>query len=112
MQADDIVRRTTTGVLVACLAVVAVTVCAATVPAVKNRLGLSTPEGLSYAVGGRVDVPASLYSSTSRTVLVFSRSSCGACQRAKPVEAAIALELTQHPDAPRRDGHRHDVPEG
>jgi hypothetical protein len=100
MQPDDIVRRITTGVLVACLAVVAVTVCAATVPAVKNRLGFATTQSLSYTVGGRIDVPASLYRSTSRTVLVFSRASCGACQRAKPVEAAIALELTQHPDVP------------
>jgi thioredoxin-related protein len=43
----------------------------------------------TYAVGQRIDTP-DIYSGSRFTIILFARSSCGACQAAKPQLRAIA----------------------
>ena len=43
----------------------------------------------SYAVGEIIDVPAHAFNAADHTLLIFARSSCPACQRAKPALASI-----------------------
>src|SRR5580704_15593322 len=63
-------------------------------PAIRQRLGLpQTKTAASYAVGDRIDVPANLYDSSSATLLVFARSTCSACEAAKPTFATLTAEL-------------------
>lgn len=95
---DVLVRRIATGVGVACVAALSLTAAMAAVPALKGRVGWSTPPPLSYVVGSAVDLNASLYDATPRTVFIFARSSCGACQRSKPQMAALVRELAAHND--------------
>jgi len=63
-------------------------------PALGWSAGAPTP---SYAVGQKIDVSASLYERTARTVLLFARSSCQACQRSKLAMAALVHDLTEDP---------------
>ena len=39
----------------------------------------------AYVVGDKVDLPDSYYSKADRTLVIFARSSCAGCQRAKPL---------------------------
>ena len=63
------------------------------VPGWRRALGLVVPDGAGYAVGDRIDVPVSLYESAPVTLLVFTRSGCGTCQRAKSAMATLAAAL-------------------
>ena len=79
-----------------CVVTVVATAGALVVPAVAARLGwTSTTVRPAYEVGSRIDVPASLYADRARTVLVFGRSSCGACERAKPMLSSAIREVTR-----------------
>lgn len=49
------------------------------------RAWIVPPPGPAYATGELVDVPPSLYEDSDRTLIVFARSSCRGCQRAKPL---------------------------
>src|SRR5579871_77110 len=94
---DDLIRRAATTVLVACIAILGVTAGAATLPAVQSKLGFAASQPARYSVGQKIDLPAAAYSGRPRTVLFFSLSSCGACQRSKSEVAAIAGDLAKHP---------------
>ena len=58
-------------------------------PGLRAKLGLGPRATLSYAVGDRIDVPASVYDAAPVTILLFARSTCGVCQRAAPTFAAM-----------------------
>ena len=78
------------------MAIVAGSVFALAVPGWRRALGLMASDGAVYGVGDRIDVPVSLYDSASVTLLVFTRSSCGICQRARPALATLAIALRDH----------------
>ena len=82
---------------VGCVASVAVTVYALAVPAAGARLGLALPSAEGYAVGTRIDVPASVYGGTPYTAILFADRNCGACQRLKPWLAGLATALQRQP---------------
>ena len=69
-------------------------------PGLKARLGWSVddPPAPSYRVGERIDLPASLYTTAPRTVLLFTSASCGACQRSKMPTAALVHDLKTLPN--------------
>lgn len=78
-----------------CVAAVAATLCAAAAPLIARRLGWATPAkpAPSYVAGDLIDVPASVYNTTGKTLIVFSASNCGACQRAVPLFAEITAQI-------------------
>jgi thiol-disulfide isomerase/thioredoxin len=96
---DRLVGRLATGVTIGCAALVAITIAALAFPAVRSWLGVSSARSTSYSVGQQIDVPASLYDTSAATLLIFARSTCGVCQSAKPVFAALAAELRALPQA-------------
>jgi hypothetical protein len=91
---ERLIGKVATAVTIGCVAVVAITVAALAMPSLRARLGFPPGRSASYSVGQRIDVPANLYDSSPLTLLVFARSSCSACQRAKPVFADIARRLS------------------
>jgi hypothetical protein len=50
--------------------------------------------GLSYLAGQRIDVPPDLYAGAEASLLLFARSSCGACEAAQPAFAALMNAAT------------------
>ena len=79
-------------------------------PRVASALGIRpAPPAGAYAVGDRIDVPASWYDRAPRTLVVFARASCGACQNAQPFLKALAATVTSHGGAVMIAGHR-DTP--
>lgn len=93
MATERLIGKLAAAVTIGCVAVVAITVAALAMPSLRARLGIAPGRSASYSAGQRIDVPASLYDSSPLTLFVFARSSCGACQRAKPVFADIARRL-------------------
>jgi hypothetical protein len=93
---DLLARRTATIVISTCVAIVAASVFVLAVPGWRRALGLVAADGAVYGVGDRIDVPVSLYDSAPITLLVFTRSSCGICQRARPALATLAIALRDH----------------
>jgi hypothetical protein len=67
-------------------------------PSIRTRLGFVQARGLSYPLGGQIDLPAGVYARTSRTLVIFARTSCVACQHAKPVFTEIAAALSKYHD--------------
>jgi len=63
-------------------------------PRVANALGLK-PEvpPPAYAAGQRVDVPAAWYDSSPKTLIIFGRASCVACQKAQPFLKGLVARL-------------------
>jgi thiol-disulfide isomerase/thioredoxin len=47
----------------------------------------------AYIVGQGIDVPSSWYSSSPRTLVLFARDSCGACQKAQPFLKTLVAGL-------------------
>ena len=93
MHRDLLSRRTATVVISTCVAIVAGSVFALAVPGWRRALGLMASDGAVYGVGDRIDVPVDLYESAPVTLLLFTRSSCGTCQRAMPALATLATAL-------------------
>lgn len=77
----------------ACAVLIAGTGALLVSPSLRTRFGFSTPVAAAYTVGDRIDVPVDLYDSSPATVLIFARSTCGACQRAKLQFAAVVARL-------------------
>ena len=76
-------------------------------PRVASALGIRpAPPAGAYVAGDRVDVPALWYSRAPRTLIVFARASCGACQTAQPFLRALAGTVTSHGGAVMIAGHR------
>jgi hypothetical protein len=93
----DFAGRMALTAAVACLVAVGVTLGALVMPAVRARMGLAPVPRPAYAVGDRIDVPASIYEGSSYTVILFARSSCGVCQQIKPWLAGLTASLQRQP---------------
>jgi hypothetical protein len=70
------------------------------------------PAAPAYTAGERIDVPASWYSHRPRTLVVFARAACGACQNAQPflktliasvIAGGGAVTIAGHRDSPADD---------
>jgi len=94
---ERVVGRLTTVVTLVCVVTVGFTVLMLASPSIRTRLGLSTRRAVSYPLRSSIDVPAHLYQSAPLTLFVFGRSTCGACQAAKPAFLAISRELAATP---------------
>lgn len=75
------------------MAIVAGSVLVLALPGWRRALGFPALDKPAYAAGERIDVPARIYGSTPFTVLIFTRSSCAACERARPVVADLVTAL-------------------
>lgn len=93
MRLNDFVGRAALFAAIGCIVLVAVTVGVLAMPAARSRLGLAPARTVSYAVGGRIDVPSSVYDASPLTVVLFARSTCAACQRSRLLFAKAATEL-------------------
>ena len=94
---DTIIGRVAVLVTVTTVVVVTVTVIALALPAFFERFrDQPTP---AYAVGDLIDLNPALYRSSHRTVFMFSRFSCSACQASQRVMADIVADVAKHPDA-------------
>jgi hypothetical protein len=86
-------RRAATIVIGTCLTIVAGSALVLALPEWRRALGFARLDQPAYAVGQRVDVPAGLYDAAPLTLLLFTRSSCPACERAKPAFAELTAAL-------------------
>lgn len=59
----------------------------------------SKAAALGYEVGSTVDIPKSMIGAARTTIVVFARSSCGACQASKSVLKSIAEMVGARQDA-------------
>ena len=74
-------------------------------PRVTNALGMRHAPEPAYRAGQTIDTPADWYASSSYTLVVFARASCGACQTAQPfLEAARGRPRIQERGRARHDG--------
>jgi hypothetical protein len=63
-------------------------------PRVENVMGLeAAPAAPAYASGQRVDVPAAWYESSPKTLIIFGRASCAACEKAQPFLKGLVTRL-------------------
>lgn len=63
-------------------------------PRVANALGLKPAlPPPAYAAGQQVDVPTSWYDSSGKTLIIFGRASCVACQKAQPFLKGLVTRL-------------------
>lgn len=98
--------------------VLAVTLCASISvvlwPRMANALGVrpAAPPP-AYVAGDRIDVPAAWYSPAPKTLILFARASCGACQNAQPFLKTLVSDVTElggavvvagHRETPKEDG--------
>ena len=60
-------------------------------PSLRETLGIDT----GYRVDGQIDLPASAYASTRRTVFFFALSDCPGCRQVQPALAGLAELLTK-----------------
>jgi hypothetical protein len=95
---DLLIRRAATAVTIICVAVVGGSVLLLAVPEWRRALGMAAPEGPAYAVSGRIDVPTAVYDSAPLTLLLFTRTGCGACQTAKPALISLISALRGRED--------------
>ena len=79
---DRAVAVTTLAGIVLVTAIVAATATVIAWPSLGRAIGIDAGRR-GYRVGDTVDVPAQAYQSTRRTVVMFLRSNCAACQKAK-----------------------------
>ena len=90
--------RTASVITAACTTVLLVTAGALALPAIRARLGFVPARTLSYPVGGQIDLPAGIYTQAAKTFVIFARTSCVACQHAKPVLTEMIATLSKYDD--------------
>jgi thioredoxin-related protein len=56
------------------------------------KVKAGTPEP-AYAIGERIDLPVQLVTAAKYNLLVFARSTCGACQASKPMIKRMVTEV-------------------
>lgn len=95
MTGDVFIRRVAAGLAGCCLALLIGTAAVVAVPSLRERF--SAAPVAAYQVGQSIDVPAALYRSSRRTVFVFSRADCAACQRSKLSTAELVATLRRQP---------------
>jgi len=98
VDSDVPVRRFTTAVIVVSVVVLVGTAALVVSPSLREFVGVGPQvEPPAYLVGERVDVASSLYASSPRTLLLFARSNCAACQRSETFHhAAIGTAQQAH----------------
>jgi hypothetical protein len=79
----EFVGRLALAVSIGCMVLLVGTVVVLTTPSLRARFR-STPAP-AYRVGDQIDVPARFYEGATTTLLIFARSSCSACEGARPV---------------------------
>jgi len=63
-------------------------------PRVANALGLKPPPPPpAYTSGQKIDVPTSWYDSSPKTLIIFGRASCVACEKAQPFLKGLVTRL-------------------
>jgi len=62
-------------------------------PRVTTALGMRHAPEPAYRAGQTIDAPANWYASSSYTLVVFARASCGACQTAQPFLKQLVADL-------------------
>ena len=66
-------------------------------PRVAHALGIKPaappPVPPAYVAGQQIDVPAAWYNAAPRTLVLFARESCGACQKAQPFLKELVASL-------------------
>ena len=76
-------------------------------PRVATALGIEpAPPAPAYAAGDHVDVPAAWYTRHPRTLVVFARAACGACQNAQPFLKTMAASVMAGGGGVTIAGHR------
>jgi hypothetical protein len=76
-------------------------------PRVAGALGLEpAPPPPAYVAGERIDVPAAWYARHPKTLVVFARAACGACQNAQPFLKTLAASVIQGGGGVTIAGHR------
>lgn len=73
----------------------AITAIAIAYPAVKARLGYASPPVAAYQIGTRVDLPSRIFDTAERTLIVFARSTCPACDHSRPALSAATKCFSQ-----------------
>lgn len=84
-------------------------------PRVAAALGVaSSKDEPAYRTGQRFDAPPSWYDQAPRTLVIFARASCGACEKAQPFLAELVRHLQGRsavmmagPSATRDDDRRY-----
>lgn len=87
--AGERLARVAIALAVAGLAVVSATAALVARPDLRARLGLASG---AYAVDQVVDLPRSIYDSSSYTLLIFARSTCEVCQRSAGFLSRLASQ--------------------
>jgi hypothetical protein len=63
-------------------------------PRVAGAIGFKpAPPPPAYASGQRIDVPAAWYDSSPKTLIIFGRASCVACEKAQPFLKGLVTRL-------------------
>lgn len=76
-------------------------------PRVAAALGVKpAPPAAAYVAGDRVDVPAAWYTRHPKTLVVFARAACGACQNAQPLLKTLAASVIAGGGGVTIAGHR------
>ena len=96
-QRDARIGRAALWFAAACVVALAATVLALAVPGLSDELR-GDREPVAYTVGDRLDLDPATFTSSARTLFLFSQFSCGACQASKPTMAAMVADLANRPD--------------
>lgn len=81
---DKFLSRLAVTLSVALVVLLAGTVAVLAWPRVASALHFTSRRAPAYSTGQRVDAPAEWYGGSKYTLILFARSECGACDRAKP----------------------------
>jgi len=89
---ERVARWVAVSAVAVCLSVIAVTALALGSPVVRARLGV-VDEPATYVAGQRIDLQLARYGESPRTVIIFAREDCRACQSSRAVLAELVADL-------------------
>jgi len=96
-ESERALRRLSLTASISFVLVVAVTVGYIAWPRVAGAIGFKPapppPQPPAYLASELIDVPASWYNDAPKTLVLFARASCGACDKAKPFLASLVTGL-------------------
>jgi hypothetical protein len=93
---DRLIRNASIAVTAGLVLAVAATASYIAFPSVANATGAQpAPRPVAYAVGDPIDVPAGWYEGATRTLIVFARASCAACDSAKPFLTELVADASK-----------------
>ncbi|HXT69512.1 MAG TPA: hypothetical protein VN700_07145 [Vicinamibacterales bacterium] len=98
LTSDRLLNRLFIAASLGLVLMVAVTTSAVAWPRMAGALGIEppapAPQPPAYVAGQQIDVPAAWYSDAPRTLVVFAREACGACQKAQPFLKSLVAGLS------------------